>query len=50
MPKKKCRGQISESENESEDGKDDEDLSDDNLNEDVMADSSNKGTKHKSQM
>ncbi len=37
-PKKKPRCQISESENESKDGKDDVDLSDEKLNKNTMTD------------
>ncbi len=42
-PKMKCRGRISESENESEDGKDNDDLSDETLNENSMTDNWNQG-------
>ncbi len=46
-PKKKCRGQISESENEREDGKDDDDLSDEKLNENPITDIWKQGKKRK---
>ncbi len=46
-PKMKCRGRISESENESEDGKDDVDLSDKKLNKYAMTENWKQGKKRK---